>query len=140
MARTTIRAPALRPSARLLQGVASTLEAAFALKAVAAALEDLPAAAASSSGTSSGRDGGGGRGGGGAARAERGSQRRFRYPSLASLAEGISDEERTLLRAIRECIKVGARPRGGAGLSGPRIWVWSLLRFRRCLVALYPQI
>ncbi|GIM00122.1 hypothetical protein Vretimale_5037 [Volvox reticuliferus] len=33
---------------------------------------------------------------------------RPRFPSLAALAEGISDEERTLLRAIRSCIRLNS--------------------------------
>ncbi|EFJ40148.1 hypothetical protein VOLCADRAFT_121755 [Volvox carteri f. nagariensis] len=56
-----------------MQGVASTLESAFAVKAAATA-----------------------------------PPHRYRYPSLAALAEGIEEEERTLLRAIRACIKFGS--------------------------------
>ncbi len=72
---------------RTPQGVASTLESAFAIKLQACA----PA------GPQQQQQGAGG----------------LRYPALAAIARGISDEERTLLRAIRGCIQV--RSWGAAG-------------------------
>lgn len=63
-----------------LDGIAKTLEAAFALRAAARIAPD------------------GGHAGGGSGP--------FKYPTLAAIAAGIEDEELTTLRAIRGCIKV----------------------------------
>lgn len=72
-----------------LEGVAKTLEAAFALRAAASAQWE-----------SSG-DAKNGRG-----HAVDGANNGFKYPTLAAIASQMEDEELVTLRAIRECIKV----------------------------------
>ncbi|KAG2493724.1 hypothetical protein HYH03_008237 [Edaphochlamys debaryana] len=78
----------MRLTGKQLEGVASTLEAAFALKARASV-----ARPGANVGAASGAGGGGGP---------------PLYPSLAALAAPIAEEERTLLRAIRGCIQFGS--------------------------------
>ncbi|GLC46171.1 hypothetical protein PLESTB_001197300 [Pleodorina starrii] len=83
-------------NAKQLEGVASTLKAAFALQIAATAPDD----------NDEGEQEGGGDEGGARPRPRRG--RRHRFPALAALAGGIGEEERTTLRAIRACIKLSS--------------------------------
>ncbi|KXZ48804.1 hypothetical protein GPECTOR_25g388 [Gonium pectorale] len=76
-------------TAKQLQGVATTLEAALSL--VAAVKATAPPA------------GGGDGGGGGALQPGRGAA--FLYPTLAALAGDVGEEERALLRALQTCIQ-----------------------------------
>jgi DNA mismatch repair protein MutS2 len=75
-------------NARQLEGVATSMESAFELKAAAAA-------AAAADGTAKLVE----------EKQQRQQQQRYRYPCLAQLASGIQEREQQTLRAIRSCIR-----------------------------------